>query len=287
LHETARRRAGRERAADRLIKTTGSSAALRLLPKPAPSDHNDRRIYPRRARTEFETPPAIRIPGLPPIALVNLSSGGLLVETPFQLRPGARANVELVSGVHKVQLPLRLLRCYVSEIQRGLWYRAACEFEEQLRLPALIGEYEAEYEAESTQVQTALQQLQLSFASDDILQEPRFKALLDRIAHISQLNEPRMLIKTRIEHQLRALFPSLVIHQSGVNRPMDPSTTSRFFDLEFHTRVPLSRADRHFLRACAQLLNLFGPRSSSTADPEAIPATYEIVRSASEWIHNG
>jgi hypothetical protein len=255
---------------------------LRLLPKPTPSDHDDRRIHPRRARGEFETPPAIRIPGLPPIAMVNLSSGGVLLETPFQLKPGARANVELVSGVQKVQLPLRLLRCYVADIQRGLWYRAACEFEERLRLPALIGQHEDE----STHVQKALQQLQLSFASDEILQETRFKALLDRIAHISQLNEPRMLIKTRIEHQLRALFPSLVIHQSAANRPMDPSTTSRFFDLEFHARVPLSRADRHFLRACAQLLILFGPRSSSTADPEAVPTTYEIVRSASDWIHH-
>ena len=214
--------------------------------------------------------------------MVNVSPGGLLLETPFQLKPGTRANVEVVAAGHKLNLPLRLLRCYVSDIQRGLWYRAACEFEEQLRLPALVGEAA---EDEATRLQRSLEQLKVSFASDEILQEPRFKAMLDRIAHISQLNEPRMLIKTRIEHQLRALFPSLVVHQSVANRPMDPSTTSRFFDLEFHARVPLSRSDRHFLRACAQLLSLFGSRGSSIAPGGPELPTYEIVHSASEWIH--
>jgi hypothetical protein len=277
---------GRDCAAFAGIKTNHSSGALRLLPKPAPTTDEDRRVHPRRSREELDAAPAVRIHGHRAVSLVNLSTGGALIETPFQLRPGSRVIAEMLASGQRMQVPLRLLRCYVSDLQRGLWYRAACEFDQALDLPGLLDDVQP---AEPVRLLQALEQLKQSFASDPILQDPRFNQLLMAIIATVAVDEPRMLITTRIEAQLRQVFPLMAISNASENRPLDPATTAHFFNLEFRSKAALTRVERHFLRACAQIITLLQPltgeaaRGATTADAE----NYEIVHSTSDWLQTG
>lgn len=262
-----------------------SSSALRLLPRPTPLTDEDRRIHPRISRDELEAPPAVRINGQRTVSLVNLSTGGALLETPFQLRPGSRVVAEMLASGERLNVPLRLLRCYVSELQRGVCYRAACEFEEELELPGLLADPEP---TEPVRFLQTIEQLKQSYASDALLQDARFSQMLGSIIATVRLDEPRMLITTRIEAQLRQLFPSLAISNAAENRPLDPSTSAQFFNLEFRSRAPLTRSERHFLRACAQVINLIQQRGGSTAQDAAAPqvAEYEIVHSTHDWLQS-
>jgi hypothetical protein len=241
-------------------------------------------------RTELVAAPTVRIPRQPPVSLVNLSTGGVLLEAPFQLRPGSRLTLELLTSAHRLDVPFRLLRCYVSELTRGLRYRAACEFEEALSLPMSPDQSLPAVEPRLLQVLEQFQQVGL--ASEESVQGTRFGELLGWVVAASRRNEPRALISTRIQAHLRQLFPTLVVGDKSPLPPQDPSTVSQFFDLEFRSKIPLTRSDRRFLRACAQLISLLGRStaaalSTSEIDPLGlaldIPES-DIARTPSDWI---
>jgi hypothetical protein len=222
------------------------------------------------------------------VALVNLSTGGALLEVPFQLRPGARLTVEMLAAAQRQDVSLRLLRCYVAELRHGVRYRAACEFEQALKLPSL-----PEAPSEPERLLQILEQFRhTSLSTDSGLHGTRFSDLLGWVVTASKQNEPAALISTRVEAHLRRLFPTLVICGKSPLPSPDPSTVSQFFDLEFRSSVPLTRADRHFLRACAQLISLLKkPESLAPAANIVHPSTLtssipptEIAHTASEWI---
>ncbi len=290
-HNTPRTDLARDSALPGRIANNRTATVLRLLPHPSESeaDADDRRSHRRLSRAELVAPPTIRIPRRPAVSLVDLSSGGVLIEAPFQLRPGSRMTIEMLTSAERLDMPLRLLRCYLSELKHGPRYRAACEFEQALRIPALHRQAAPPVEPRLLEV---LEQFQkASLASEPTSSVTRFAELLGWVVNASRGNEPRSLIAARIEAHLRQLFPTLVICNRSWLSPKDPSLSSQFFDLEFRSETRLTRSDRQFLRACAQLINLLGGSSSSavaaSADPYGVSVEIpesDIARTGSEWI---
>ena len=74
----------------------------------------DRRIHQRVSLQDLSTPALVRIPNRPPISLVDLSPGGALIDLPFQVRPDSRVTLEFRAASERMNLPFRLLRCYVT-----------------------------------------------------------------------------------------------------------------------------------------------------------------------------
>jgi hypothetical protein len=65
--------------------------------------------------------------------IVDLSSGGALIETDWRLLPGVRVELQLGEPVPLFRVAGRILRCHVSLLARErIRYRAALMFEEQL-----------------------------------------------------------------------------------------------------------------------------------------------------------
>jgi hypothetical protein len=220
------------------------------------------------------------------VTLVNVSTGGVLIEAPFQLRPGSRMTIEMLMSAERLDMPLRLLRCYLSDLKDGPRYRAACEFDQALRLSALLRQAAPRVEPRFLQVLEEFQQA--SLASEPTLSGTRFGELLGWVVNASRRNEPRGLIAARIEAHLRQLFPTS--SQSVRLSPKDPRCHCSL-STRFRSETPLTRSDRRFLRACAQLMGLLGASTPAAAAAGAdsfgvsleIPES-DIARTGSEWI---
>jgi hypothetical protein len=196
--------------------------------------------------------------------------------------------IEMLMSAERLDMSLRLLRCYIADLKQGPRYRAACEFDHALQMSALVRQA-ARVEPRFLQVLEQFQQA--SLASEPTLSETRFSELVGWVVTASRRNEPRALIAARIEGHLRQLFPTLAISNRSWLAPEDPSRSSQSFDLEFRSETPLTRSDRRFLRACAQLIGLLGgsPSSRPGVDTDPFGVSLEIpeadiARSPSEWI---
>jgi PilZ domain len=89
----------------------------------------------RRADTRFGQPviaetKAILRPGYA-VSLVDLSSGGALIQGPRPLRPGARVHLQLQTGTKRLGLAAHVLRCSVASLDsgNGVQYRGALRFD--------------------------------------------------------------------------------------------------------------------------------------------------------------
>jgi hypothetical protein len=99
----------------------------------------ERRDHPRLKYSEVSPPPAARILSRPRVRLVNVSPGGVLLDAPFQLRPGSNLLLEvstdedaLTVRFDTVRLSLHVLRCYVADLKDGVRYQAAGSFDNAL-----------------------------------------------------------------------------------------------------------------------------------------------------------
>lgn len=100
-------------------------------------DHpvNERRLDPRFRHAWFEVSRTTLRPGYP-VALVDVSAGGALVESPRPLRPGARVHVQLVTEGRTLSLAAHVLRCAVWSVDpdHGVQYRGALRFDQRCEL---------------------------------------------------------------------------------------------------------------------------------------------------------
>ena len=102
----------------------------------------DRRRAVRKKRVELPWLWGLRLrPGLD-VALVNLSAGGALVETPTRLRPGARTVLRLTGAAGNWTVSGSVSRSWVAAIdpEHGVVYRGALVFDTALNLRAVRGE---------------------------------------------------------------------------------------------------------------------------------------------------
>jgi hypothetical protein len=96
-------------------------------------DH-DRRAHERLAADELEWLKSVRLK-FGPVSVIDLSAGGALIETSAALRPGSTTTVTIVGRGIMETASLRVLRCEVASLARGLVYRGACEFDRTIALP--------------------------------------------------------------------------------------------------------------------------------------------------------
>ena len=177
------------------------------------------------------------------MSLVNVSTGGVLIEAPFQLRPGTRMTIEMLMSAERLDMPLRLLRCYLSELKDGPRYRAACEFDQALRLSALLRQAAPRVEPRFLRARGVPA---ASLASEPTLIGHTLREL--RLGR-QRIAPQRAARSDRSENRahLRAAPPTLVIsNRSWLEGPIAVVTV---FDLDRSETWP-TRADRRSLRAC-------------------------------------
>jgi hypothetical protein len=90
----------------------------------------DRRVDARFAQPAIAHTQAILRPGYV-VSLIDLSSGGAMIQGPRPLRPGARVHLQLVIGSRRLALGAQVLRCAVASLDagQGVQYRGALKFD--------------------------------------------------------------------------------------------------------------------------------------------------------------
>ena len=113
-------------------------AHLGALASAAPLSNigRDRRAHARHPRHELEWLRSIRLKFGPAVSVIDLSSGGVLIETTTPLRPGSTTAVTIHGHGLVETAPLHVLRCEVAGIQQGVVYRGACVFDRTIALPS-------------------------------------------------------------------------------------------------------------------------------------------------------
>ncbi len=247
----------------------------------------DRRAHRRIASTELAKSAFIRIPNRPAVSLIDVSSGGALLELPFQMRPESRFTLELSTSEDRLAVPFQLLRCYVADLKGGVRYHAAGAFERVVELPAsLAGGLEL---SESDRLIATLEGfLRTSLAGDPGARDARFNELLRWVVAALKRGEASNLISRQIKTHLVRLFPSLAINRSTQSVIGDVLTSARFFGFDFRTNSLLTAPDRRFLRASAQLINLIERTDEEETKATQLPKVREapptmIVHSIAEW----
>jgi hypothetical protein len=91
---------------------------------------NDRRADTRFGQPVIAGTQAILRPGYA-VSLVDLSSGGALIQGPRPLRPGARVHLQLQTGARRLGIAAHVLRCSVASLDssQGVQYRGALKFD--------------------------------------------------------------------------------------------------------------------------------------------------------------
>ncbi len=102
----------------------------------------DRRRSPRRPAAAGRSP-RVRVRPGQEAALVDIGTGGALVEGPSRLLPGSRVVMQFIVPGGTVTVRGRIVRCEVAALDpaRGVRYRGAVSFDEEQ--PALPGWCEA------------------------------------------------------------------------------------------------------------------------------------------------
>jgi hypothetical protein len=67
-----------------------------------------------------------------PATVIDLSAGGMLIEAPRPLRPGARVHLQVIEASRQFAMAAHVLRCAVAVVdpEGGVRYRAALRFDQ-------------------------------------------------------------------------------------------------------------------------------------------------------------
>ena len=219
----------------------------------------DRRVHPRLSSEELSTPASIRIPNRPAVTLVDLSPGGALLDMPFQIRPDSRVTVEFRAASERMLLPFRLLRCYVTSLNGGVYYQAAGEFVHGLDWKPLLADVAAQ-SAASRIISTLEAFLRHASTTGRVVE---FDSLLMWVLDAAKRNERADRIGVEIRLRLGRIIPSMVIEPATTTSLPDPTRGARFFGFDFRCERALSTADRRILRATAHLLSIVSADETS------------------------
>jgi hypothetical protein len=72
------------------------------------------------------------------VRILDISAGGVLLETSAELSPNANVVVELTGAASPILIPSRVLRCRVASLGEILKYQGACAFKKPLTIPGLV-----------------------------------------------------------------------------------------------------------------------------------------------------
>ena len=222
-------------------------------PTQRPGGHPaDRRAHPRIPSSKLGIT-RVQISNRTGASLVDLSSGGALLELPFQLRPESRLAVQFDTAGEKLELPLQLLRCYVAELRGGVRYHAAGAFDNLLNLDALV-------QRASSAMQRLIASLErlegvVKRASAQSRSDAAFHETLTDLINWLRRSESLDLVILKVKARLTQTYPSLVILPFA-SPSIDRLTSLECFGLTFKWKHTLSANDRRFLKANAQLVSM-------------------------------
>jgi hypothetical protein len=98
----------------------------------------ERRAHRRVPGKMLQWLSAARVKYGPEVTIVDLSSGGALLQSDRPLAPGSRQALEIVGPDKSIVVPFGVLRSRLTAVDsRGTTYRAACSFGKPLDLPEL------------------------------------------------------------------------------------------------------------------------------------------------------
>ncbi|MFL6278846.1 MAG: PilZ domain-containing protein, partial [Vicinamibacterales bacterium] len=97
---------------------------------------HDRRAHTRHRDRELQWIRQARLGAGHSVAIVDLSVGGALVDTPVPLRPDSILTLDIEGRGFDKTIQFRVVRCQVGALKRGeTIYRGACEFTTPIDLP--------------------------------------------------------------------------------------------------------------------------------------------------------
>jgi hypothetical protein len=97
------------------------------------TDRVDRRQTARRCTHDAHGIEHARVRPGREVLILNVSSGGALVETPHRLLPGSSIELHLRSADRRASIRGRVLRCAVARLRAtDVWYRGAIAFDAEL-----------------------------------------------------------------------------------------------------------------------------------------------------------
>lgn len=97
---------------------------------------HDRRAHRRQRAEDLRWLRQARLGGGHPVAIVDLSSGGALIDSPIPLRPDSKLTLEIEGRGFNKAIQFRVVRCQIGSLRPGQTiYRGACEFTNRIELP--------------------------------------------------------------------------------------------------------------------------------------------------------
>ena len=120
----------------------GMPAAVRVAADRAKAEarkvSDERRAHRRVPGRALDWINVARVKYGPEVSIVDLSRGGVLLESDQPLKPGSRQALEIAGAEKSIVVPFGVLRSRISALApRGAIYRAACAFSRPLELPEL------------------------------------------------------------------------------------------------------------------------------------------------------
>lgn len=103
-----------------------------------PMKPSDRRVYRRLTAREFEWLRAARLKYGLKIRILDISAGGMSIETDHALKPQSQIVVELTGTGSGLVVPSLVLRSQIARLGDAVCYRSACSFKRPLQLARLI-----------------------------------------------------------------------------------------------------------------------------------------------------
>jgi hypothetical protein len=109
----------------------------------------NRRIHRRLTPREIEWLRTARVKYGAKVRLIDVSAGGIAIETDQPLKPDATIVFELAGPEGAILVPARVLRSQIVSLEGGGRYRTACVFKRQLDLMQTFGQPATEARIES------------------------------------------------------------------------------------------------------------------------------------------
>jgi len=104
-----------------------------------PYEDSERRGHMRLGRDDVRWLRSARLKYGPDVRVIDISRGGILVETDGQqLRPDANIVFELAGPTNSILMPSKVLRCRAASFDEVMRYQGACAFKRPLEIPDLI-----------------------------------------------------------------------------------------------------------------------------------------------------
>lgn len=103
---------------------------------------SNRRIHERLKPSDLRWLRSARLKYGAEVRVLDISAGGMLIDTDDKLTADASVVVELTGAASPILVPSRVLRCRVASLGEILRYQGACAFKRPLTMPELVARRE-------------------------------------------------------------------------------------------------------------------------------------------------